>query len=111
VELLQRHRPGHLEDVYKRQVRIFGQPGEIAVAEGQRPFQGRRRLVQLPSEGMAAGEIVEDNRAVRLELGQLLVHLQAVVESSTLGVMISQDLQRLHILRITADQPLQEGNL
>ena len=60
---------------------------------------------------MAAREIVEHDRAVRLELGQLLVHLQAVLKSPSLGIMIAQDLQRLHILRIAADQSLQEGNL
>ena len=60
---------------------------------------------------MTAGEIVEDERAVRLELGQLLVHLQAVVESSALGIMVSQDLQRFDVLRIAADEPFQEGNL
>ena len=51
-----------------------------------------------------------DDWAARLELGQPLVHLQAILKSPTLGVMVSQDLQRLDILRITANQTLHEGD-
>jgi hypothetical protein len=60
---------------------------------------------------MTAGEIVKDQRVARLEPGQLLVHPQAMVESSTLGVMVSQHLQRFEVLGIAVDEPFQERNL
>jgi hypothetical protein len=60
---------------------------------------------------MTAGEIVKDERVARLEPGQLLVHSQAVVESSPLGVMVSQHLQRFDVLGIAADEPFQERDL
>src|ERR1039458_6732637 len=57
---------------------------------------------------MTTGEIVKDERVGRLEPGQLLVHSQAAVEYSPLGIMVSQHLQRFEVLGITADEPLQE---
>ena len=71
---------------------VPGQPSKIAVAQSQRLFQSCHCLIKLASESMTTREIVKDKRVARLEPGQLLVHSQAVVESATLGVMVTQDL-------------------
>jgi hypothetical protein len=66
--------------------------------------------MEFASERMATGEIVEDERVARLELGQLLVHSQAAIETSALGVMVAQDLQRFDVLGIAADEAFKEGD-
>ena len=90
------------------EIRVPGQPSEIAVAQSQRLFQSGDSLIKLASESMTTREIVKDKRVAWLEPGQLLVHSQAVVESATLGVMVSQDLQCFQVLGIAVDEPFQE---
>ena len=93
------------------EVRVLGQPLEIAVSECQGPFEGLRRSVNFAVKGVTARQVVEDQWIARLETGQLLVNSQAVIMFSALAIVVSQYLQGLDILRVAADQPLEKGDL
>ena len=92
------------------EIRILGQPLEIAVAEDQSLFEGFHRLINFAVKGVTAGEVIKDHWIARLQPGQLPVHPQAMIMFTALGVIVSQHLQRLDALRVAADKPLQEGD-
>lgn len=91
-----------------REVGILREPFEIAVAIFEGAFEGFGGLVELAGEGIAAGEIVLDERVVRLHFGEALVDFEPEGVFAALGVIVAEDLQGVDILRIAADQPFQE---
>src|SRR5579885_423621 len=90
------------------QVRVAGQPGEIAVAQLQGAFQGKGGAIKLASERITAGQIVKDHRLVRLQPRQTLVQLQPFQVTSALRVKISQQFQRVHVIGVPADETFEE---
>jgi hypothetical protein len=68
-------------------------------------------MVKFGIERVAAREVIEDQGISRLQPGQPLVHLQAVLKSATLRVAVAKNLQGLDILWIAADDAFEEGDL
>src|ERR1051326_7005827 len=92
------------------QVRIFGEPFEIAVAQSERPLQSGRGKVEFAIERVASRQIVKPERVAGFKSGQLLIHTQAVIVTATLRVMVSQYLQRFHIFWIAPHDSFHEGD-
>lgn len=92
------------------EVGIFGQPFEIAVTELEGVVQRRYRQVQFAVEGVAASEIVEDQRVARFEVGQSLVHGEAVIEPAALGVVVAEHLQRFDVVGVAGHDAFQKAN-
>jgi hypothetical protein len=93
------------------QVRILGEPFEIPVAEGEGLLERRRGGINFADERVAAGEVVEYERVLGFEPGQFFVHLEALIETAALGVMIAEELKSLDIFRIAPHESLHELNL
>ena len=90
------------------QIRVFGQPLEITIAQREGFLQGGSGEVKLGVERMAAGQIIKHERVPRLEPGKLLVDFQAMLVSTALSVMVAQDLERLDEIAVAFDDPFQE---
>ena len=71
------------------QVRIASEPFEIAVAEREGLLERGGGAGNAASEGVTAGEIVEDQRIAGLQARQTLVDTQTVDELSALGIVIT----------------------
>ena len=48
---------------------------------------------------------------MRFQARETLVHLQAFADATALGVVVAQDLERIHVIGIAANQSLDEFNL
>ena len=94
-----------------REVRVAREPGEIPVAEVDGPLQRLHRLLELPGERATAREVIVDQRVTGAQPDELLVHFEAVNEPPALRVVIAEELQRLHVLRIAADDAFEKTNL
>jgi hypothetical protein len=92
------------------QIGVFGKPCEIAVAEAECFFQGAGGAGELFGERVAAREVVKDERVLRFEVREAFVHLQPFRKTSTPGVVIAEELERVHIIWIAADDALHEFN-
>lgn len=90
---------------------IAGQPGEITIAELDGLFQCLDGALELVGQRIAAGKVVKDERVLRLQFRQAFVHFQAFVVPATPGVVVPQQLQRVHVSRIPADDTLDEPDL
>lgn len=90
------------------QIRVFGQPFEIAVTQRERLVERGRGQIHRAGEGIAARKIVEDQRIARFKPRQLLVHFEAILIFTALGVMIPQKLQGLDVFRIATHDPFHE---
>ena len=77
----------------------------------ERAVQGLEGGLKFLGEGIAAREIVKNNGAVGHQLGELFVHLESVHETAALGIMITEELEGVHIGGITAQDSLHEFNL
>ena len=95
----------------RTQVRVPGQPFEIAIPEQQRPFEGGRGPGHVAGQRVTASEIVKDQRVARLELRQPLVDFEAVFELPPLAVIVPQQLQGFDISGIAPNNPFQKCDL
>lgn len=93
------------------QVRIFGEPFEIAIPEFERFFQRCCRKVEITVQRIAARKIIKNQRVVRLKPRQALIDFEAVIVFATLRVMVAKYLQRFNESRVPADDPLHKTNL
>src|ERR1043165_2211328 len=82
------------------QIRVAREPFEIAIAEVEGHLDGLDGFLEFARERKAAREVVEHERVLRFELRELLVDLQTFLDAAALGVVVAQDLQRLHVSRI-----------
>jgi hypothetical protein len=92
------------------QVRIASQPLEIAVSKQQSSIEGRSRLIHLAGKRITAGEIVKDERVPWFEPRQQIVYLEAIIELSALGIVVSQQLQGFNVSIFTPDDPFKKSN-
>lgn len=92
------------------QVRIPGEPFEIAVTEKERLVQGRNREIEFAVKRVAARQVIKHQRVAGFEHGQLLVHFQTVAVFAPLSVVISQKLQGFDVFRVAPDNAFHEGD-
>ena len=59
---------------------------------------------------MAASQIIEHQRIAWFKAGQSFVYFETVPETATLGIMVAQNLERLNIAWVTANDTLHEGD-
>src|SRR5438105_1124298 len=93
------------------EVRIAGQPFEVAIAQGEGFFQGAGGHVKFAVERVAASEVVENERVAGFEPGKALVYFEAAVVGATLGIMIAQNLEGLDVMGVAPDDPFHESDL
>ena len=105
-----RDRPVQRVFAKEPQIRVSGQPLEIAVTEREGFLQRGGSEVKFRIQGMAAGQIVENQRIARFETRQLFVDLQATLVSAALSVVVAQDLERLDIIGVAVDDSFQEAD-
>src|SRR6266581_2481884 len=91
-------------------VRVPGQPLEIAVTQSERFFQSCGGQEEFAVERVATGKVVKHQRVGWFEPGQLLVHYQAVLMFTELGVMVPQNLEGVHVVRIAPNDPFHESD-
>src|SRR5262245_48629137 len=91
-------------------VGVAGEPFEVAVTQSERLFERSGGGFKFAIQGVAAGQIVKNQRIARLKAGQFLVHFKTELESAALGVMIAKDLKGLDISWIAPDYALHEGD-
>ena len=92
------------------QVRISGQPLEVAITKRKRLFQGGGGQIKFGIQRMTASQIIEHERILRFKAGELFVYFEAVGVSAALGVMVAQDLERLDVFSVAFDDPFQEAD-
>ncbi|PWU14989.1 MAG: hypothetical protein C5B50_16135 [Verrucomicrobia bacterium] len=95
----------------RAQVRITSQPAEIAVAQCDSLFEGGRSQIELAVQRITAREIVEDQRVVRFEPGELLIYAQTALVGTSLSVVVSENLKRLDVPGVPPDDTLEKANL
>ena len=91
-------------------VRVFGEPSEITVAEREGFFEGRSGEVNLPVQGVAASEVVEDQRVARFNPGELFVHVEAVNVAAALGIVVAEELQGFDVFGLAVQQSFKKAN-
>jgi hypothetical protein len=57
------------------EVRVSGEPFEIAIAKGESFFESSRRQIEIAVKRIAASKIIIDERVAWFEPGQLLIYL------------------------------------
>jgi hypothetical protein len=67
--------------------------------------------LELRIQGIAASQIVEYKGIPRLQYRQLLVDFEAVLETTALGVVITEELEGFGEFRVTVQYPLQKTDL
>lgn len=93
------------------QIRVLGQPGEIAITEQQGFFERQNGALKFLGERVTAGEIVKNQRVLRLKAREVFIHFEAFSEEAALGVVVAEQLERIHVIGIPADDPLDKLNL
>jgi len=92
----------------RTQIGILGQPVEVAVTKRQGFFQRGSGAGEFAVERVAARKVIKDQRVARFEAGKALIHFQTVFELAALSVVIAENLKRFNVLRIAADNSLEE---
>ena len=92
------------------EVRVLHHPLEISIAEIEGKFQRFGSEVALVGERVATGEVVMNQRIVWFDARKLFVNTKTFVVTATTGVVISQNLESIHIPWIPADDPFHKLN-
>jgi hypothetical protein len=92
------------------QIRILGQPTEIAITERQSLIKSGCGPANLTDKRATASEIVKGERIAWFEPRKPLIYSEAVLELSAPGIMASEKLEGFDKPGIPSDDTLQKGD-
>lgn len=92
------------------QIRVPGEPLEIAIAERERLIEGAGGHVDFTRERVTAGEIIKHERITGFKTRQLLIHLETLLEFPALSVVVAEELKGFDVIGIAPYDSLHELN-
>ena len=90
------------------QVRVDGDPFEVAITEVEGLLEGAGGKLAVVGKGVTAGKVVVDEGVLGAEADEVFIDAEAVGEFAAAGVIIAEDLQGFDEPRVALDNALHE---